>query len=319
MSRPSSCCLDSLVVVKGVTACIFGDADGPGTPPGVAVADCLVGRLLASARYARVLCVCLGRSEEAVRHAARLYLEFQSDDCETLIDTKLSTCATFGDAATALCGSGNNGATAVVIFSMSELLLECGVAASLAAVHTICNSNSGDGGPTVIAVVHTTLHPPHVLAQLLPRRRNSASSSSNDDRGGFNAACFVRGNDGTLAAELACEVQVVRVSSAAGKVHEETDYFAARARPAGGNARGVLAQGPPLALLQPIPQLKKLQETHHAPAAAAASATHTGVSSTITTTSTSNAIIAGNRRLITFDSTDPEFDDDSDPDADLDL
>ena len=36
-------------------------------------------------------------------------------------------------------------------------------------------------------------------------------------------------------------------------------------------------------------------------------------------TSTKNKYQHDNRRLITFDSTDPEFDEDSDPDADLDL
>ena len=40
---------------------------------------------------------------------------------------------------------------------------------------------------------------------------------------------------------------------------------------------------------------------------------------TSTSTITRNTAQNDNRRLITFDSTDPEFDEDSDPDADLDL
>ena len=338
MSRSSSsCCLDGLVAKGGVAACVFGDADGPAMclRPGIAVVDCLLGRLLASARYARVLCVCLDRPEEAVRRAAGLYLEQQAS-CPpdaAAADAKLTTCKTLDDASTALMHSNGDGegATAVVLFSLSELLLERGVAATLAAVNSLRGPGDGDGGdngggerrtrPTLIAVVHTTLHPPHVLAQLLPRR------SGGHGRDVFSAACFVRGNDGTLASELACEVQVVRVSVATGKVVEDTDYFAARARSVGGAGSGMLAQGPPVALLHPIPQLKKQQ---HVPAASV-----TAPTTTTTTTSTAAAVsatsnrssninhaaasVAGNRRLITFDSTDPEFDDDSDPDADLDL
>lgn len=341
MSRSSSsCCIDGLVAKGGVAACVFGDADGPATclRPGLAVADCLVGRLLASARYARVLCVCLDRTEEAVRRVAGLYLEQQASvptaSCSPdVAAAKLTTCKTLDDASTALMHSNGEGATAVVLYSLSELLLERGVAATLAAVNSLRGPGDGDDHgeqrtrPTLIAVVHTTLHPPHVLAQLLPRR----SSCHGHGRDVFNAACFVRGNDGTLAAELACEVQVVRVSIATGKVVEDTDYFAARARSLGGAGSGALAQGPPVALLHPIPQLKKQK----VPAASVTAASATPASTTTTTTTTTTAAggsatsnsnsnhaaasIAGNRRLITFDSTDPEFDDDSDPDADLDL
>ena len=42
-------------------------------------------------------------------------------------------------------------------------------------------------------------------------------------------------------------------------------------------------------------------------------------SSVETSSSKANVETARNARLITFDSTDPEFDEDSDPDADLDL
>jgi len=334
-SGSSSCCLDGLVAKGGVAACVFGDADGPATclRPGLSVVDCLLGRLLASARYARVLCVCLDRPEEAVRRAAGLYLEQQAS-CPpdaAAADAKLTTCKTLDDASTALMHSNGDGegATAVVLFSLSELLLERGVAATLAAVNSLRGPGDGDDGgerrtrPTLIAVVHTTLHPPHVLAQLLPRR----SGGHGHGRDVFSAACFVRGNDGTLASELACEVQVVRVSVATGKVVEDTEYFAARAWSVGGAGCGMLAQGPPVALLHPIPQLKKQQ---HVPAASVTAPTTTttttstaaAVSATTNRSSNSNhaaASVAGNRRLITFDSTDPEFDDDSDPDADLDL
>ena len=45
----------------------------------------------------------------------------------------------------------------------------------------------------------------------------------------------------------------------------------------------------------------------------------TRIASVGTSTITRNTAQYDNRRLITFDSTDPEFDEDSDPDADLDL
>jgi hypothetical protein len=179
---------------------------------------------------------------------------------------------------------------------------------------------------SVVAVIHSTLHPPHVLSRLLPQQQHGQNPWSP-----FNAAVFVRPNDGTVSDELACEVHVVKVSAVTGKVAEDRDFFVRRASAVRGDAAGVLAQGPQYSLLAPVVKMKQAAAADSASTAVLAAATtsatfaaqpsNTNSSSASTTNATAStvAVTATNRRLITFDSTDPEFDDDSDPDADLDL
>ena len=70
-------------------------------------------------------------------------------------------------------------------------------------------ASPGSGAVTVsvIALVHTTLHPPHILSRLLPQHHQSISSSTTSSTtsstspgshlsSGFNCAIFVRANDG---------------------------------------------------------------------------------------------------------------------------
>lgn len=123
-----------------------------------------------------------------------------------------------------------------------------------------------------------------------------------------------------------CEVQVTRVSSSSGKVTEASNYFTEGA-----------AQGQGQVLFVPIlkSRAKREEEPALPPTATAVTSGTFGLSNPSTapgqgkdkeqartaSTVTSARSIAqhDNRRLITFDSTDPEFDEDSDPDADLDL
>lgn len=212
---------------------------------------------------------------------------------------------------------------AVVLFSLSELLLSSGPTA-LRVVDSIRSCATLGVAVSVVAVIHSTLHPPHLLSRLLPQQQHGQHTGSP-----FSSAVFVRPNDGTVSVELACEAHVVKVSTVTGKVAEDRDFFVRRAVAVRGDAAGVLAQGPHYSLLEPVVKVMTTQDTNN-PAPAAASATDTtsvtfggqpnntsnNVSASRATAATATAI---NRRLITFDSTDPEFDDDSDPDADLDL
>jgi hypothetical protein len=190
----------------------------------------------------------------------------------------------------------------------------------------------------VVAVIHSTLHPPHVLSRLLPQQQHGQNPWSP-----FNAAVFVRPNDGTISDELACEVHVVKMSAVTGKVAEDRDFFVRKAPAVRGDAAGVLAQGPQYSLLAPVAKMNQATADSASTAVLAAATTSatfgaqpTGPTSHPTNssnsssasithaTATATATVAAattstNRRLITFDSTDPEFDDDSDPDADLDL
>ena len=112
---------------------------------------------------------------------------------------------------------------------------------------------------------------------------------------------------------------VVRVSSLTSKVIEASNYFTEKAGQA---------------LLVPIVKTKILKEAPlEISTTAVTSSTFgntkgedqekerarfagSGTSKTVVSASVS---VHDNRRMITFDSTDPEFDEDSDPDADLDL
>ena len=77
------CCLDSLVVSKSAQSqatCVFGDSTDAGQNlHGIQVTDYLLGKLLKSERYDRVLVMCLDRRIELVHAAARQYLE---KECE---------------------------------------------------------------------------------------------------------------------------------------------------------------------------------------------------------------------------------------------
>ena len=118
-------------------------------------------------------------------------------------------------------------------------------------------------------------------------------------------------------------MQVVKVSNVTGKVTEGSNYF---------------TESPGLALLVPIPKSKArdVQESMSEATSSSVAGGGGGVSSaTFGSTaeeqsknkSREGSAVSGsvksnfsfNRRLITLDSTDPEFDEDSDPDADLDI
>jgi hypothetical protein len=127
-------------------------------------------------------------------------------------------------------------------------------------------------------------------------------------------------------------VQVTRVSSSSGKVTEASNYFTEGA-----------AQGQGQVLFVPIlkSRAKREEEPALPPSATAVTSGTFGLSNPLvalgqgkdkdrdrdkeqartasTVTGARNIALHDNRRLITFDSTDPEFDEDSDPDADLDL
>ena len=351
----------------GAATCVFGYAD-QGRLYGVQITDYIVGKLLVSERYESVIAICLDRPAASVRQAAAAYLQSfvhgNSDSSRNGTSTRTSNnsveqCMTklylwsppIGtsdedriipelllfvrnhlDAVRQPSRPGDTvGVVAVVLFSLSELLLSNGPNA-LRVVDGI--RQCADVTVSVFAVVHSTLHPPHLLSRMLPQQQHGRDAWSP-----FNTAVFVRPNDGTISDELACEVHVVRVSSASGKVVEDRDYFLRRSRAAAvrGDAAGVLAQGPQYVLLAPVAKMKPESEsvdpsTTGVPAAATVTTSTSfnaqqagstsqpngisSVSASLVATATANAT---NRRLITFDSTDPEFDDDSDPDADLDL
>ena len=109
-------------------------------------------------------------------------------------------------------------------------------------------------------------------------------------------------------------MQVVRVSSLTGKVVEASNFFTAKAGQS---------------LLVPIIKMKIKKEEPVAVTQSAVTSSNFSVTkeeqeraraaASLGVKALSIAPVHDNRRLITFDSADPEFDEDSDPDADLDL
>ena len=102
-------------------------------------------------------------------------------------------------------------------------------------------------------------------------------------------------NDGILAPSVTAEIQLIRRSPATGRVTESLEMFRMQNHQ-----------------LLPIVVDKKRDPIVSAAADVMPEAIESASSSNKEPT-------ASPLRLITFDSTDPEFDEDSDPDADLDL
>ena len=114
-------------------------------------------------------------------------------------------------------------------------------------------------------------------------------------------------------------MQVVRVSTLTSKVIEASNYF---------------TEKPGQTLLVPIIKARALKEdVAEITSTTTVTSANFGVTKEgqdenervrqsvrgTTKAGVSAALVHDNRRMITFDSTDPEFDEDSDPDADLDL
>jgi hypothetical protein len=122
----------------------------------------------------------------------------------------------------------NGSMTAILLFSMSELVLAFGVTKAVgftnrllalsSAAKNAVNTSSGTDSSTrdqnkpvaassvsldsrssvsFIALVHTSLHSAHTLSRLLPHPAASFASSSGNP---FNASVIVTPNDGSLAA-----------------------------------------------------------------------------------------------------------------------
>lgn len=123
-------------------------------------------------------------------------------------------------------------------------------------------------------------------------------------------------NSGTLSEEVVLQVQTIRRSTSTGKIQENVEMFSFK-KP------GVLLA--PITVSSSSNHSYRTMKTEsekpekilfEADRANQSIITPPTTTSQPSTTSTTNAV---HPRLITFDSADPEFDEDSDPDADLDL
>ena len=129
--------------------------------------------------------------------------------------------------------------------------------------------------------IHSTLHSNQIQAQL---------------ESFFTSIGYININNGLFANEVILEVQTIKKSRNGGKITEATELFGWNAQPNCGSLYCI--------------------HRHKEPKLDAEKANETSLENN--SNQLSNEINI-NKRLILFDSTDPEFDEDSDPDADLDL
>ncbi len=206
--------------------------------------------------------------------------------------------------------------TVVILYSISELVLSYGLHASIPWIKGAVSSVSASKRPILLlTTLHQSLHDEPSISFITSL---------------FPTIAKIMPNYGTISASVAAEVQTIRRSAITGKISESLELLHWKH-----------------ALLTPLPVQKvpssgssKAQQDLAGEQKAEVSVhsrdsnKHTGnfsrpllllgpahAASTSTTVSTSAPALAppAAGRLITFDSTDPEFDEDSDPDADLDL
>eukprot|EP00598_Pedospumella_elongata_P008415 CAMPEP_0184988556 /NCGR_PEP_ID=MMETSP1098-20130426/24521_1 /TAXON_ID=89044 /ORGANISM="Spumella elongata, Strain CCAP 955/1" /LENGTH=361 /DNA_ID=CAMNT_0027513335 /DNA_START=8 /DNA_END=1090 /DNA_ORIENTATION=- len=350
-----SCNLTQYTIVKGGTSCLFGTCQGA-TNWSAITADFLLVNLLASPRYGQAIAVNFDRQDLKAScsklvatwnkskaltttggaNAAstigsdwfkKLHIFNRLDICHEVLNTEVkplegllnqirqvladqSGAASSVPSASVVVAPKN---TAVVIYSISELILNIGfmktreflrTLTSLLHEHINVGSNSSSSAalvPSIVLVVQESLHSTAVLAQIQSL-----------------ASVIVRvvPNSGTLASTVAAEVQTIRRSAVTGKINESIEMFTCR--------------DSLLAPLKPVTHFgaDDADETADSdntkssitalPTALESADKNAGSAVKKNNVSSAASQANHNQRLITFDSTDPEFDEDSDPDADLD-
>lgn len=273
-------------------------------------ADFLLSRILVSCRYDKVICLCLDRTKAELMS---VWDENESKDrraCEepkiVLSNIPFDGSAIIADLSEKIkCGTSENSSVGIIVYSLSEIVLMIGLAKAISFAKQLTTLIGGAATTNpqskttvaIIFVVHESLHNTQALFQLQTL-----------------AGVTVRivPNRGTLSPEVAAEIQSVRKSPATGKVSEAVEMFAfrdGRLHPLLGaktvDAADSSSEKDPTA----INSLAQLLDTAEISASGAITPRVTPVTAAAPPPS----------RLIAFDSTDPEFDEDSDPDADLDL
>ena len=144
---------------------------------------------------------------------------------------------------------------------------------------------------TSICVIHASLHNSIKLTELKLKSDTSL---------------LIAPNDGSMSAAIAVEIHSIRRSKATGKVVERKDLFSLRTGEESSSGRPALV--PIKGNISRQTREKEEKEVEEG---------KDDEESTITVRA--KKIGAYESRLINFDSNDPEFDDDSDPDHDLDI
>jgi hypothetical protein len=306
--------LEQLVVLKESSCCVLGNSEN-GVQWGVLTTDYLLLKLCSGDRYKHIICFNIDRKKSDLFQIEKESRKFRKDVvCQSskdfiiiendpefykngFFDLSLVYEMIKGKILMA-----HHSSCALFIYSLSEIILNVGVAQTISFMKrlsclvtppTVPKMNGNPNSaviPTccIIYVLHESLHSPHDLIQL----QNAVS-----------VVVRVVPNRGTLSPEVAAEIQTIRKSPNSGKVVECIELAVFRDgflcpltnKSSSGDNMNVTQDPGTDNLLE-----KLLNEG-------------TKVQLKVEPT----GLIAP--RLITFDSTDPEFDEDSDPDADLDI
>lgn len=210
---------------------------------------------------------------------------------------------------------------AVMVYSATEIILKYSFSKAIIFFESIKSILKLDvlyegtslSGPTkkdpaLVLTVHQSLHPTNLLSRLQKFA---------------NVSLIVKPNTGTLAEDVVAEVCCVRRSNATGKVKEEVDMFVAN-NPENGRTQSNTS------LIAPVVR-RKMSEDQNEEDDSTDSKTLDTIEAFKAAVLDDNANEKADQRaktrhsstvakqLVTFDSTDPDFDEDDDPDNDLDL
>ena len=152
-----------------------------------------------------------------------------------------------------------------------------------------------------ITSLHSTLH-------------DSKSRSLIEDH--FSTICYTIPNDGSFSMEVLTEIQTIRKSNTSGKVSESTELYGWKQYKSGKSMDNSKSDG----LLYCMHKNKIYNSMMVTEMSTNTDGNNNNNNNNnVAPPKSQPVLVPTTKRLITFDSTDPEFDDDSDPDADLDL
>lgn len=287
--------LEQSTIVKTGTTCVIGSAD-EGLQWGVLVSDFLLNKVSIGGKFDRIVCACLDRSHKDVRETMN-----QNSSSNILDIITIQPSLSPRDVVAALTPTVPTSRSILFLNSFSELIFMFGYQCALKLLHHFKGIFT-----SVVATVHKSLHSPQLI-NLMPST--------------FVVTVVVKPNDGTMASDVTAEIHCLR-KSISGRVSEASELF--------GHREGFLF---PLHETRSIPHSSKAVDAEDSE-----SSNSTKVLASIDMKSGAtkkedvvpkvsggeaspnfHQALPGVQRLVTFDSTDPEFDEDSDPDNDLDL
>ena len=308
--------LEQFALQKVGRTCIVGGAD-KGIQWGILVTDYILLRALSSKRYSQIICLLSDRQTEDLNKVITgVTSNIQTtsivccdvkkleslDAIYDLCKKTMSSSMPSSSSSSSSSSSDNSKSKALFIYSLTEWILLYGTQR----VTSLLDKLATLGFQQIIVCIHQTCHTQAHLSFLSSR---------------FSVTAHTLPNDGTLSGEVLLHIHTTRRSDRSGRVAESSELFGAH----------------PISILSPLkPTTTTQPERRHnidTPAADTAAEVHnaTSVLQRLELSSDSaggggaklptddEVAAAAARRLITFESTDPEFDEDSDPDNDLDL